>query len=124
MRRTGISALALACAAVVAGAVPAFADGGTATPSPVPTDARPSTEPTPVPSEARPSAEPSAAPSDDRTLAPSDQVSVVPRGAADTGVAESSSGSGGTLIGGGAAAAVAVGGGAFVLVRRRRANGA
>ncbi|MDH6221873.1 sortase-dependent protein [Streptomyces pseudovenezuelae] len=111
MRRTGLSAMALACAAVLAGAVPAFADG-TASPTPVPSR---SAEPTKAPSPAT-SAEPTRAPSDD-------QVSVRPSGAPNTGEVTPSSGSAtGGLIGGGAAAAIALGGGVF-LVRRRRANG-
>ncbi|MER5451183.1 sortase-dependent protein [Streptomyces sp. NPDC002766] len=125
MRRTGLSALALACTAVLAGAMPAFADGASQAPSPVPSAATPterpstSTEPSPVPSVPgrRASAEPTRAPS-------RGQVSVVPSGAPNTGVADTSSGSGGALIGGGAAAAVVVGGGAVLLLRRRRANGA
>ncbi|MGW2233103.1 sortase-dependent protein [Streptomyces sp. NPDC001759] len=123
MRRTGLSALALACTAVLAGAVPAFADGASQAPSPVPSAATPSdrpgadTAPSPVPStgDRRASAEPTRAPS-------RGQVSVVPSGAPNTGVADTSSGSGGALIGGAAAAAVVVGGGAVLLVRRRRAN--
>ncbi|MFJ6083157.1 sortase-dependent protein [Streptomyces sp. NPDC092369] len=113
MRRTGLSAMALACAAVLAGAVPAFADG---TPTPVPSQ---SAAPTKAPSDApRPatSAEPTRAPSDA-------QVSVRPSGAPNTGEVTPSSGSAtGGLIGGGAAAAIALGGG-VLLVRRRRANG-
>ncbi|EPD64518.1 MULTISPECIES: hypothetical protein [Streptomyces] len=117
MRRTGLSAMALACTAVLAGAVPAFADSGTSTPSPARTAA---TRTSPAPSAAEASPVPSAA-----TRVPSRQVSVVPSGAPDTGVAPQSSGSGaGALIGGGAAAAVALGGGAVFLVRRRQANGA
>ncbi|WP_223188885.1 MULTISPECIES: Tat pathway signal sequence domain protein [unclassified Streptomyces] len=129
MRRTGLSALAVACTAVLAGAAPAFADGGSGTPSPVPTvvtdpSAAPS-EASPVPSEASPvpeeATDPSAAPAEEPS---SGQVSVVPSGAPDTGVAGESSGEGGggsgaALVGGGAAAAVALGGGAFVLLRRR-----
>jgi hypothetical protein len=108
--------MALACAAVLAGAVPAFADD--TSPSPVPSQAT-SAEPTRAPSAA-----PSPATSAEPTRAPSDaQVSVRPSGAPNTGEVTPSSGSGtGTLVGGGAAAAVVLGGG-VLLVRRRRANG-
>ncbi|MGW1622157.1 sortase-dependent protein, partial [Streptomyces sp. NPDC002172] len=85
MRRTVLSATALACTAVLAGTVPAFADS--TTPSPVPTVAQ-SAEPSAVPSEA-PSAEPTRA----ATPAPtrdSRQVAEVPQGAPDTGVTEPS----------------------------------
>ncbi|MGW3284504.1 sortase-dependent protein [Streptomyces sp. NPDC001002] len=114
MRRTGLSAMALACAAVLAGAVPAFADD--TSPSPVPSQsAAPTKAPSPVPSRAA-SAEPTRGPSDA-------QVSVRPGGAPNTGEVTPSSGTGTTtLIGGGAAAAVVLGGG-VLLVRRRRANG-
>lgn len=126
MRRTVLSALALASTAVLAGTVPAFADE--ATPSPVPST-RPTDEAT---ASATPSATPSSAPapaeSAEPTRAPSapGQVRVVPEGAPDTGVAPVSaeSGTDGALIGTGAAAALAVGGAAFVVVRRRRATGA
>ncbi|MEU3794531.1 sortase-dependent protein [Streptomyces fructofermentans] len=123
MRRTVLSTMALACTAVLAGAVPAFADD----PSPVPTsrpttaDPAPSAEPTRAPDDTRPA--PSTAP----TRAPSgDQVSVVPSGAPDTGVAPVSSGSGSPtgLIGAGAATVFAAGGAAVFVVRRRRATGA
>ncbi|NEB59262.1 Tat pathway signal sequence domain protein, partial [Streptomyces diastaticus] len=88
MRRTILSAVALACTAVLAGTAPAFADDPTpvpaapaaSTPSPTvaPTDA------TPEPSVSVPAEEPTRAPA----AAPADgQVSVVPEGAADTGVA-------------------------------------
>lgn len=117
MRRTVLSAMALASTAVLAGAVPAFADN--ATPSPVP-----STRPA---DEATPSAAPAPARSAEPTRAPSEpgQVAVVPKGAPDTGVVPVSaeSGTDGALIGTGAAA-LAVGGAAFVVVRRRRATGA
>lgn len=124
MRRTVLTATALACTAVLGGTVPAFADGST--PSPVSTAApstRPSAEPSPVPSEAR-SAEPTRAstpaPAQDRG-----QVAAVPQGAPDTGVAEPSSDSGteNALIGGGAAAVLAAGAVVFA-ARRRRATGA
>ncbi|MEU0523431.1 sortase-dependent protein [Streptomyces niveus] len=124
MRRTVLSAMALASTAVLAGAVPAFADD--ATPSAVPST-RPTAEaPSPAPSEA-PSDAPAPARSAEPTQAPTPgQVAVVPEGAPDTGVVPVSAGSGtdGALIGTGAAAALAVGGAAFVVVRRRRATGA
>ncbi|MFJ9561278.1 sortase-dependent protein [Streptomyces fuscichromogenes] len=120
MRRTVLSAAALACTAVLAGTVPAFADG---------TSARPVA--TAAPSAARsaaPSAVPSTVASPVASAAPtrdSHQVAAVPRGAADTGVTEPSSDSGteNTLIGGGAAAVLAAGVAVFA-VRRRRATGA
>ncbi|MET9084498.1 sortase-dependent protein [Streptomyces sp. NPDC004237] len=122
MRRTVLSATALACTAVLGGTVPAFADGTTASPAA-------SVAPSAAPSEA-PSAVPSTAPTRAATPAPardSGQVAEVPRGAADTGVTESSSGSdSGTenvLIGGGAAVTLAAGAVVFA-VRRRRATGA
>ncbi|MEV5164568.1 sortase-dependent protein [Streptomyces werraensis] len=126
MRRNVLSAAALACTAVLATAVPAFADG----PSPVPdTTAAPTdsgeqaaeTGPSPVPSD-RGAAEatPAPAPAED-----TDGVTVVPRGAPDTGDAPvaGQSGGDGLLIGGGAAAVLAAGG-AAVFVVRRRASGA
>ncbi|MFI2376221.1 sortase-dependent protein [Streptomyces sp. NPDC018964] len=119
MRRTVLSATALACTAVLASPVSAFADGpspvteATVTPggSPAPADA---TEPSPVPAE-------SDAP--DRSAAPGG-VTVVPSGAPDTGVGSASaeSGADGVLIGGSATAVLAVGGAAVLLVRRRRAT--
>ncbi|MEU0580949.1 sortase-dependent protein [Streptomyces griseoincarnatus] len=125
MRRNVLSAAALACTAVLATAMPAFADD----PSPVPdtTAAAPTdsgeqaaeTGPSPVPSD-RGAAEATPAPAED-----TDGVTVVPRGAPDTGdapVAEQSGGDG-LLIGGGAAAVLAAGG-AAVFVVRRRASGA
>jgi len=125
MRRTVLSAMALAATAALANTVPAFADG----PSPVPS-VRPTATAVPTPS-----AEPTRAPasvSPVPTAAESTrartgrQVSVVPKGAPDTGVTAASSGSGteGGLIGGGAAAVLAVGGAAVFVVRRRRATGA
>ncbi|SEF16731.1 Tat pathway signal sequence domain protein [Streptomyces sp. Ag109_O5-10] len=124
MRRTVLSATALACTAVLAGTVPAFADSST--PRPVPTVAQSaavSAKPSAVPSQA-----PSAAPSRASTPAPtrdSRQVAAVPQGAPDTGVTEPSSDSGSenALIGGGAAAVLAAGATVFA-VRRRRATGA
>ncbi|MFB7931620.1 sortase-dependent protein [Streptomyces sp. NPDC056039] len=125
MRRTVLSALALAGTAVLLGTGPAFADGGK-TPSPVPSSTPPqaSAEPTRAPA-AKDSTRP--APKPEPTRAPADgQVSIRPGGAPDTGVtpASSSSGSDGTAIGAGAAAAFALGGTAVFVVRRRRATGA
>lgn len=140
VRRTVLSAVALAATAVLAGTAPAFADGSTPTQTPVPSTAP--TEATPVPS-----TEPTQAPADEVTPVPSDvpsedlpdwaesaesyspapaQVAEVPKGAPDTGVTPTSSDSGtpGALIGGGAAAAFAVGGAAVFVVRRRRTTGA
>ncbi|MFD3523560.1 sortase-dependent protein [Streptomyces sp. NPDC058653] len=118
MRRTVLSAVALAGTAVLAGAVPAFADD--ATPSPVPST-RPSEAPAEEPSQAVPARTPSAAPAPARTPG---QVRVVPEGAPNTGVAPvaSESGNDAVLVGTGAAALVA--GGAVVFVVRRRATGA
>ncbi len=124
MRRNVLSAAALACTAVLATAMPAFADD----PSPVPdTTAAPSdsggqaaeTDPSPVPAEPG-AAEPTPAPAEE-----ADGVTVVPRGAPDTGDAPvaAQSGGDGLLIGGGAAAVLAAGG-AAVFVVRRRASGA
>lgn len=136
VRRTVLSAVALAATAVLAGTAPAFADGSTPTQTPVPSTAP--TEATPVPS-----AEPTQAPADEASPVPSEdlpdwaesaesyspapaQVAEVPKGAPDTGVTPTSSDSGtpGALIGGGAAAAFAVGGAAVFVVRRRRTTGA
>jgi len=127
MRRTVLSAMALACTAVLASTVPAFADATTPSPAPTvkPTEA---TSPSPVPS-AKPTGgtSPSPVPSAEPTRATSpSEVAVVPSGAPDTGVAPESSQSGaeGGLIAGGAAAVFAGGGAAVFLVRRRRATGA
>lgn len=122
MRRTVLSALALACTAVLAGTVPAFADDtsptpgtGTKAPSAVPAA---TTAPTRGESSTE---EPTQAP----TKAPGrGEVSAVPSGAPDTGVASTGSGSDSGLIGGGAAAVFAMGGAAVYVVRRRRATGA
>ena len=126
VRRTVLSAVALAATAVLAGTGPAFADGTpTPAPSTAPTEAtpEPSTEPTQAPSEG---ADPVTGqdPTTDPNQAPS-QVAAVPAGAPDTGVTPTSTDSGtpGTLIGTGAAA-FAVGGAALFVVRRRRATGA
>ncbi|MFC8405579.1 sortase-dependent protein [Streptomyces griseoincarnatus] len=124
MRRNVLSAAALACTAVLAIAMPAFADD----PSPVPDTTAAATDsaeqadgtgPSPVPSD-RGASEATPAPAED-----TDGVTVVPRGAPDTGdapVAEQSGGDG-LLVGGGAAAVLAAGG-AAVFVVRRRASGA
>ncbi|MFE3265168.1 LPXTG cell wall anchor domain-containing protein [Streptomyces sp. NPDC059215] len=122
MRRTVLSAVALAFLAVPVATVSASA-----------ADATPSARPSAVTAPA-PSAEPSRAPGGDtRTPRPvpsrpatRGQVSVVPNGAPDTGVASTSTGSGSqnALLGGAAAAVLAGGGAAVLLVRRRRATGA
>ncbi|MDX2784078.1 Tat pathway signal sequence domain protein [Streptomyces caniscabiei] len=110
MRRTVLSAAALAFTAALATALPAFADD---------------TSPTAVPKEASEAeTEPTKAPTPgDASPVPS-QVSVVPSGAPDTGTAPKSEGSGGTavLAGTGATALLLGGGAAVVLVRRKRAN--
>ncbi|CAM5721365.1 hypothetical protein SHIRM173S_09108 [Streptomyces hirsutus] len=114
MRRTVFSAAALACTAVLASAVPAFAD-----------------DPTPV-AEATATPSVSPAPTDSPEPAPAEEgstggVSVVPSGAPDTGAAAPESAQSGAeagLIGGGATAVLAAGGAAVFLVRRRRATGA
>ncbi|MEU5631392.1 sortase-dependent protein [Streptomyces rishiriensis] len=126
--RTGLAALAVASTALLAGAAPALADAGT--PTPVPSTRSASQAPGGAdtgPTDTGPSraAEPTKAP--EATSAPAtgrNQVGVVPRGAADTGVAEPASEGHGTLIGGGAAAAFAAAGTVFYVVRRRRATGA
>jgi hypothetical protein len=133
MRRTLLSALALACTAVLASTAPAFADGPTAVPSSpaaaAPTEAPgtpspgtvPGEQPRPVPSVSSPApaAEQPAAPSEDG------QVSTVPVGAPDTGVTtRQSSGADGTLIGAGAGTVLVAGGAVALVVRRRRATGA
>ncbi|MEU0807923.1 sortase-dependent protein [Streptomyces sp. NPDC005970] len=131
MRRTVLSAVALACTAVLASTGPAFADE--ATPAPKPTVSAEPTK-TPAPADQAPSVEPSKSPAtavptprDETAQKPAEpQVRAVPKGAPNTGVAEESSGSGaeGALIGGGAAALLAAGGAAVFVVRRRRATGA
>ncbi|MFB7497412.1 sortase-dependent protein [Streptomyces sp. NPDC056161] len=132
MRRTVLSLVAFAATAVLAGAAPAFADGPTPVPSapkeatPVPSAPK---EATPVPSAPKDAtAVPSAVPSRASGAAPArtpGQVSVVPKGAPDTGVVAPSSASGSRdgLLGGGAAAALVAAGGAVFVVRRRRAAG-
>ncbi|WP_230194541.1 Tat pathway signal sequence domain protein [Streptomyces coriariae] len=119
--RTGLAALVVAGAALMAGAAPALADGGTPTPGPTtadrsatPAPAEDGTDATPAPAPTEAGTAPSAVPS---------QVGVVPRGGADTGVEEPSEGRGG-LIGGSAAAVFAAAGTGFYVVRRRRATGA
>jgi hypothetical protein len=134
MRRTVLSLLALTGTAVLMGTGPAFADGATTAPSPVPSAARPTTHPaagdTPEPAAPAERSRPARpVPSAEPTRAPArDQVSVVPSGAPDTGVTTGSvrhrdSGTDGTAIGAGAAAVLLVGGGTVFAVRRR-ASGA
>ncbi|ULR54015.1 Tat pathway signal sequence domain protein [Streptomyces deccanensis] len=123
MRRTVLSATALAFTAVLATALPAFADD--TTPTAVPKEA--SQAPTPAPSapatdhpaETEPTKGTDAT---DASPVPS-QVSVVPSGAPDTGTAPKSEGSGSAVLAGTGATALLLGGGAaVVLVRRKRAN--
>ncbi|MET7675464.1 sortase-dependent protein [Streptomyces seoulensis] len=130
MRRTVLSAAAVACVAVLASAVPAFAGGADSSPTPRPATEAPSARPS-APGSAEPSAVPSRVPGRAATPVPSvapgegrRQVGVVPSGAPDTGVATDSGNSDGMLIGGSSAGALAVGGAAVFLVRRRRATGA
>lgn len=123
MRRTILSAVALACTAVLAGTAPAFADDPSPVPS-APAESAPSrtaqpTEATPVPSVSVPAQEPTRA-----APAPADgQVSVVPEGAADTGVASpaDTSGTDQGLVGAGAGGVLLAGGAVLFVVRRRRA---
>ncbi|MER6410284.1 Tat pathway signal sequence domain protein [Streptomyces humidus] len=117
MPRTGLAALAVASTALLIGAAPALADGRTPTPVPSTRGESPATD----------GSDRGATKASEGTMAPATdrgQVGVVPRGAADTGVAESPSEGNGTLIGGGAAAAFAAAGSVFYVVRRRRATGA
>ncbi|MEU8454610.1 LPXTG cell wall anchor domain-containing protein [Streptomyces griseoaurantiacus] len=150
MRRTVLSALALACTAVLAGTMqPAFADS---TPKPrtaatvAPKDDK-QQDATPAPAEKRreeaartgqvaevPRGAADTGVTDDATPVPAQkqreeaartgQVADVPRGAADTGVTGGSSSSDQSALIGGAAALVAAGGAGFLVVRRRRATGA
>ncbi|MEU3662134.1 sortase-dependent protein [Streptomyces sp. NPDC032940] len=134
MRRTILSALALACTAVLASTAPAFADDPTAAPSSPPATATPSTgteptrAPSPVPSVSSPAPSVSSpAPSAEPTSPPADggQVSAVPEGAPDTGATTpQSAGNSGTLVGAGAGTLLAAGGAVAFVVRRRRATGA
>lgn len=125
MRRTTLGSLTLAGTAVLAAAVPAFASS----PSAVPVESLP---PTSAPSSpdvtvSEPAEEPNEATPSVSQVPTEGQVSVVPSGAADTGVStadSASSGSGGALVGGGAAAAALAGGATVLVVRRRGANGA
>ncbi|MFD8450161.1 MULTISPECIES: sortase-dependent protein [Streptomyces] len=127
MRRTILSAVALACTALLAGTAPAFADDPTPVPS-APAERAPSpgaepteaTEASPVPSVSVPAEEPTRAPA---PATGDGQVSVVPEGAADTGVAESAdpAGNGTGLVGAGAGGVLVAGGAVLLVVRRRRA---
>ncbi|WP_448330251.1 sortase-dependent protein [Streptomyces sp. DSM 41534] len=125
MRRTVLSAMTLACTAVLASTAPAFADEASPVPSAPAAEATPAprAEPTRGPAKAVPVPREEPAQKRDRG-----QVAVVPEGAPDTGVTATSAGSGsgseGALIGGGAAAVLAAGGAAVLVVRRRRATGA
>ncbi|MFF4208735.1 sortase-dependent protein [Streptomyces sp. NPDC001796] len=120
MRRTVLSAMALACTAGLAGTVPAFADGASPSPTARAATASPSAAPERTAPPTAASAVPSAAPTRARG-----QVSVVPSGAPDTGVPAGTSRSVSPgLIGGGAGLALVAGGAAVHVVRRRRATGA
>ncbi|MBU6533907.1 Tat pathway signal sequence domain protein [Streptomyces mayonensis] len=123
MRRTILSAAALACTAVLAGTAPAFADDSPRPAASAPSDERqasPRTDPTVVPSEGEDRADSRTVP-DERERGRG-QVSAVPEGAADTGVASSeSSGGNEGVIGAGAGAVLLAGGAAVFVVRRRRA---
>lgn len=122
MRRTILTAVALACTAVLAGTAPAFAEDPTPVPS-APAESAPSpgtgpgeATPAPAPSVSVPAAEPTEAPAP----APADgQVSVVPKGAADTGVAAPTdpAGSDASVVGAGAGG-VLLAGGAVLLDRK------
>ncbi|MEV6420582.1 sortase-dependent protein [Streptomyces sp. NPDC051662] len=120
MRRIILSATALACTAVLASTVPAFADE-----TPTPQASRPATE---APAQDAGPAEAEAPAQDARPskVPARDQVSVVPSGAPDTGVAlvSTPSGSDAGLIGGGAAAVLVAGGAAVFVLRRRGTTGA
>ncbi|MFF0535675.1 sortase-dependent protein [Streptomyces coelicoflavus] len=127
MRRTILSAVALACTALLAGTAPAFADDPTPVPSaPAESAPVPGAEPTeatgasPVPSVSVPAEEPTRAPA---PATGDGQVSVVPEGAADTGVAasEDPAGNGTGLVGAGAGGVLVAGGAVLLVVRRRRA---
>ncbi|SES16639.1 Concanavalin A-like lectin/glucanases superfamily protein [Streptomyces sp. yr375] len=121
--RTGLAALAVAGAALMAGATPALADGTpTSMPSVAPT-ADPGTDVTPSATSPAPAPTPATDADTGPTVAPS-QVAAVPRGGADTGVAEPSDNNNGAVLGGGAVAAFAAAGTVFYVVRRRRATGA
>ncbi|MER5374513.1 LPXTG cell wall anchor domain-containing protein [Streptomyces sp. NPDC002553] len=111
--RTGLGALAVAGAALLATAVPASADGPGPTTAPTAPAVDASARPTPV-------AEPAT------DSAGRGQVGVVPRGAADTGAvptSEDSTGEAG-VIGAGVAAVFLAGGAGVYFVRRQRTTGA
>ncbi|MFJ9739794.1 sortase-dependent protein [Streptomyces sp. NPDC101166] len=111
--RTGLGALAVAGAALLATAVPASADG---------------TGPTTVPTApvADASAVPTPAPEPTTDSSHRGQVGVVPRGAADTGEVATSQDSTGEagVIGAGVAAVFLAGGAGMYFVRRQRTTGA
>ncbi|QYX77030.1 Tat pathway signal sequence domain protein [Streptomyces akebiae] len=124
MRRTVLSATALAFTAVLATALPAFADG--TSPTAVPKEASKAATPVPsAPATDHPSDSGPTEATDEGDASPvPSQVPVVPSGAPDTGTAPKSEGSGGAgvLAGTGATAVLLGGGVAVVLVRRKRAN--
>ncbi|MBJ6620562.1 Tat pathway signal sequence domain protein [Streptomyces sp. DHE17-7] len=126
MRRTILSAVALACTAVLAGTAPAFADDPTPAPA-APATATPSAEPSPgrhrhpARSEPRPLRQ-RAGPGEHSPGRHDGTVPSVPEGAPDTGVADAPSSSGGAgLVGAGTGAGLLAGGAALFVVRRRRA---
>lgn len=123
MRRTVLSATALAFTAVLATALPAFADDTSPTTAPQDASAAPSAVPSAPATKAPSEAEPTKDTNDGDTRPEPSQVSVVPSGAPDTGAVSGSTGTGtGVLAGTGATALLLGGGAAVVLVRRRRAN--
>ncbi|WP_344318690.1 sortase-dependent protein, partial [Streptomyces yatensis] len=114
MRRTVLSAMTLACAAVLVSTAPAFADEKTpaprdpssaAAPAQSAAPARgPAASPVPSQQRTRPGAATPAPKEEPTKTRDRGQVGVIPRGAPNTGVTAESSGSGaeGQLIGGGA----------------------
>ncbi|MER8225751.1 sortase-dependent protein [Streptomyces sp. NPDC094143] len=109
--RTGLASLAITGTALMAGAGVASADG---TPTPVPSTADRAGNPTPV----------ASAPGRDRSPASPvpGQVSVVPKGGADTGENAGSTSYGGMI--GGSVAVLAAGGAGVYFLHRRRTTGA
>ncbi|WP_060883014.1 hypothetical protein, partial [Streptomyces caniscabiei] len=100
MRRTVLSAAALALTAVLATALPAFADDTSPTAVPQQASEAPSAVPSAPASDHPAETEPTKAPTPgDASPVPS-QVSVVPSGAPDTGTAPKSEGSGGAVLAG------------------------
>ncbi|MCF2435614.1 Tat pathway signal sequence domain protein [Streptomyces thinghirensis] len=119
MRRTILSAVALACTAVLAATAPAFADDPTPVPS---TRRRAGAEPRHRAERGAVALRQLAGPGGGPSRAPADgQVSTVPEGAPDTGVAApASSGTDEGLIGAGAGGGARRGRRGPLVVRRRR----